>query len=181
MRTLLSLTMLAVVGCTGGPEEEDCWWCDDTTDDVETDDDTDDKDTDGKDTDDKDTDDKDTDGENASGTWTGTLDSATGFGTFDYEGETCALSYAISKASEAEGCEVCDFAWSLTLGEVTVTAGEECAGRDSYAGIVISFGHEDPSTLWGTKGEDWAANGTSKVHEGIWYFGVPESGKGGGK
>ena len=176
MRFLFVFLPVLLPACKSSVEEEDCWWC---TEDTGIEDtggsDTDGKDTDGKDTGGKDTGGKDTGGKDTgdkgeTAGWSGAVDPETGTGAFLYTSEECNLSYAITEATTAEDCTSCEFAWVMVLGEVTVESDSTCKGVDGYTGAEITYGHQDPDILMGTKGGSWSAAGESYLKEGMWHF-----------
>ena len=142
-----------------------CWWCTDASGDVDVPDLT--KDTTGKPG-------KDPGGEKEYIVWAGNIDLEAGQGTYMYDhqmaGLKCTITYTVTAVTAAEGCDACEFAWRLSLGDIEASEQmEKCPDGMGKEGTTVHYGHSSEGTndkgtgspLLADLGDGWVAVGTS--------------------
>jgi len=111
---------------------------------------------------------------------------ATGTGGFEGHYGECEFTGAIVDATEADACDDCSMAMSVTYASVSYT-GDDCDDLDDLEGSTEIFGHGTVElidieglsihALYGFDEDEtpeWAAvdGGYSLLIDGMWYFGI---------
>jgi hypothetical protein len=114
-----------------------CWWCTDASADADVPNLS--KDTTGKPG-------KDVGDEKEYVVWAGNIDMEAGQGTYMYDyqmsGLKCSITYTVTALTAAEGCDACEFAWSLTLGDIEASElMEKCPEGMGKEGSTVHYGH----------------------------------------
>ena len=135
--------------------------------------------------------------------WSATIDPATGNGRVEFvldlaSGQNCTFWYEVSGVASDTSCAMCDFAWELELGALTVERDEGgCSKIDDLRGTTNRFGHS-PATaylasdgtpvytlyygnylsasfgccIWGEVGRNaWSTISWQGESAGLWLFG----------
>ena len=134
--------------------------------------------------------------------WSATIDPATGNGRVEFvldlaSGQNCTLWYEISGVAPNTSCTMCDFAWELQLGALTIERDEGgCGEIDELQGETISVGHSpapaylasdstpvytlyygnhpsvpDNGDIWGEVVNGWSTIPWQGESAGLWLFG----------
>ena len=147
-----------------------CWWCTDASGDVDVPDLT--KDTTGKPG-------KDPGGEKEYIVWAGNIDLEAGQGTYMYDhqmaGLKCTITYTVTAVTAVEGCDACEFAWSLSLGDIEASEQmEKCTDGMGKEGTTVHYGQSSEGTndkgtgspLLADLGDGWVPVGNRRCPTG---------------
>jgi len=163
MRWIPVFALLAL-GCGGGDEACDDWFCEEGK--TTGDDDDDGKTTTGKGGTGK-GDDDDKEGDYA--TLSGSIDITTGMGWLYLDGTDCASEMIVNQSSEDTSCADCDFAFQLTATDLE-PGNTDCDDTAYYLNAPLGVGHSDADGLFIDKDGFTPSGGTSSVSGDIWDF-----------